>query len=254
MPVTSLSEDHRAQIASADCWVTTGRHDLAGQSAGAAAATRIIRIPEIYFPAFHPDLVYISKISTGWAPIVPHYNSGIIAWAFVNGLDPIEVPPLFNSRNFAALGYFSLWDKSVAHLRKVFANSDLDFAAFFLPVKRNGNFMHTINHPKIETLQQLARLCARRMGGDDTVMEKFIHVPDALNDNIWPLYPELAHHYSLSGDYNWLVQNGGYCDGLATYIHFAYNRYLDFGLTKGDVVFSTPVELYDDVLGKALRG
>src|SRR5262249_2005605 len=150
-----------------------------------------IDVPFLHFDAFHPDLCYLRRKSTGRL-LAPHYNSRIVFWAYMNSVDPSRVPALFCESVFERLGYMNRWHGTVAWLRGEFAKCDIDFARYFLPVKRMGAFMHSSNHPKIDAITALAKVVSLRLGRSEDIMDTDIGLTDALaGTNLWPIYPPI---------------------------------------------------------------
>ncbi|KAK0349923.1 hypothetical protein LTR94_031109, partial [Friedmanniomyces endolithicus] len=91
--------------------------------------------------------------------------------------------------------------KAVAETRAHFAATTIPFTDYFLPLQASGRlFMHTLNHPHIAAIAQLARGVARRLGAEETDLRQPLEniVPDALSlGPIWPVYPGVAESLGL---------------------------------------------------------
>ncbi|MBU0620473.1 MAG: hypothetical protein KJ795_01365 [Gammaproteobacteria bacterium] len=248
------SSDLAKQIASADV-VLGGDFVQVFSKEHKVVPRNFISIPRLYFSAFHPDIVAARIKSTG-ANYPSRYNSAICVWAYSNGLDPSDAARLFSKNTFGKLGYFKQWDKSVAQMRTAFETSRLDFDRFFLAVKRNGVFMHTVNHPRVSLLIWIAKLLAVGIGHDRNVWSKDVLIDDALGKvEIWPVYPEVAYELALPGSYNWFVERGKVIDGLRSYIDYAYEKYSKSGICQNDFAIAGVNQLhYQTVLSAALRG
>jgi Polysaccharide biosynthesis enzyme WcbI len=254
----AVSGDDRAtrelteKLKDAAIWVTQGQVDLA-----ASLPTRVIMMPDIYFDAFHPDLRGATKGTSGIA-VDPAYNSQIGIWAYNNRIEPEDAVRLFTPEVFEALGYFSCWPISVVNLRNRFIRKAFDqqeFRRFFLRVKRRGAFMHAVNHPKVQTLVELARLIARRVEPAVSADERDIEVPDALTGDLWPIYPAIGEQLGIEGHYRWSYTDGQpkELDGLRSYLEYAYSRYTAQEIRPTELTCRKPVPHLDDVLNARIQ-
>lgn len=243
----------RQQLVQSDVWLTIAGHDhfdLPTLNPG----LKVMRIPQLWFGAFHPDLCYVRKVADN-SPVKPDYNSAIGVWAFKHSLDPARAARLFNERVFHALGYFGEWQRSLTAMRNDFVRCGLEheFDPFFLSIKRMGTFMHTLNHPKIAVLGELARAVAPRLGAGESAMRREINVADGLASwGYWPLYPELARYYALpAGGYVWRNTTGLF-DGVEAYLQHQYSAYAKQGLGPSDITYLwKDAALYERVLSAA---
>jgi hypothetical protein len=234
-----------------DLWISIGSYDLPSKH-GLDARDRLIKIPRIRFSGFHPDLVYARRISNKQL-VAPHYNSAIAIWAYRNGIGVADAKCLFNIDTFAGLGYLNSWEPSVASLRLIFQDTDIDFSEFFLAVRREGLFMYSLNHPKILTLTWLAKLVARRMGAEPDVLERSIDVNDGLSDIIWPIYPGVGDELGLPSRYEWKVGSGKWISGLDAFLEDAFLNYANQGIGPDDIsAVQVDESLFDRVLGEQL--
>ena len=75
---------------------------------------KVRRFPFVHFPAFHPDIVYVSSKRQG-SPIqgpLGEYQSAIALCGWMEGLSIEESIALFRHDVYAALGYFAYWETS----------------------------------------------------------------------------------------------------------------------------------------------
>lgn len=155
-PLPSVFEDaHQErvfaqQLSDKDIWISSS-HTWLPEKYGSefpATSLQILRLPLLGFSAFHPDICYAVKQSTGELTD-HHYNSAICLWAYRNRILPEDARRLYNAKVYRDLGYFDLWNANVVALREAFTHCQLQqyFETFFLHVQRTGNFMHSGNHP-----------------------------------------------------------------------------------------------------------
>jgi len=223
------------------------------QVAGSASKKRFIGLPSIYFSAFHPDYIQVKMPSKSGVKCIAA-NSAICAWAFKSGIDPSDVVRIFNQKTFKALGYFSRWELSVSQMKSAFRSTQVDFNRFYLHIKRNSVFMHTVNHPKICVLEMLSKQICYEIDKDIKVLKKEVNVPDALGRNtIWPVYPDIANELAVHGSYDWHVERGTVIEGLVSYIDYTYQRYVKTGCPPKELqMMGVNKAGYDQVLSAAL--
>lgn len=220
--------DFIAQLEQADIWLSQWEPDWVinlDPKFKNRPGGRYLRMPIILFHAFHPDLCYARNMENGMLTKSHHYNSAIAAWAYNHGMEAGDTARLFNRETYDRLGYFQHWDRESQALREAFNDCGLDFTRFMLAVKRTGLFMHSVNHPMPHAIEALAKSVAVKMGAPDSVLEWDFKHNDMFNDTIWPLYPEIADHYSLfGGSYDWKL-NGRWLRGLDTYLEWVFHEY-----------------------------
>jgi hypothetical protein len=159
---------------------------------------RVVEFPAIAFNGFHPDCVYLRKGSAMLRGAMGPYHSAFLAACFLEGVPRARVPALFNRFSFASLGYPGAFDAASRHLQAIASRLGFDFAAF-LDTSAPRVFMHTINHPTIGMLHEVARQAlsiagVAHEGIDATRLE------DALARAIvWPVYPGLLDHLPGTG-------------------------------------------------------
>ncbi len=186
---------------------TTIENDLPRKPPG------IVRIPEVYFDAFHPDLVYawINNEQTVQSPAGP-YNSAIVLWAWQQELNVKQTLRLFNDDVLRNLGYGSRWTMALNRFADDLRVSGIDPIRFIQYLQRHGCFMHTVNHPKLIVLWQLARSCIDRMHLTSPYYNEPIYeiLVDGLKEAsvVWPIYPYVANSLGLSGSYAWKLESG----------------------------------------------
>ena len=163
-------------------------------------------LPSITFPAYHPDCEYIYKnygtdsTTTFATPVCGHYQSAITFWSWKQGLSKQDTRRLFRYDVYNHLGYFSLFESAKKRLLQTGRDSLFPLERFLQEWIKCGSFMHSINHPKLFVLAQIAREFLLREGFEPLPhVENYMH--DAfLNHGCWPVYPEVAEQLGISGD------------------------------------------------------
>lgn len=147
------------------------------------------RWPPIIFRGFHPDCVYVIRKGQAVDGVVGPYHSALLCAAWVEGLSPVRAAGLFNAFSYAALGYFDAYNEAAALLAFQAERLGYDFSAVL--DGPTSSFMHTINHPRVDVLQSVARQALDLSG---VPRETTAPLPeDALaRGAVWPDYPDLA--------------------------------------------------------------
>lgn len=222
----------RELLADADVFVSSlTRPESEALLTASGSRARLIPVPVIWFPGFHPDVLHIGKPDgTELISAVGPYNSAIVAWGWRAGHDAEQILSCFTPETFGALGYLSGWAGAVDQLRASVEAAETDFAAWFLPLVRGGAFMLTDNHPRLDALVQMARPVAQELGADPAMVayrwEQVI--PDGLlaTSVVWPLYPGIAEGLGLPGAYAWRCEDGEII-GLETFVRRSLTAYAD---------------------------
>lgn len=193
------------------------------------AQIRLVTAPEIYFDAFHPDLVYAfdSDTQTLMSPAGP-YNSAIVLWAWINKLSTAHTESLFNDDVMKKLGYLDRWHSAYSRLNEIFTDHEMETSSFIMPIQRIPVFMHTVNHPRKEALAQLARLIAKKIDPTNSFVEEPIEdfMADGLlsASTVWPVYPAIAAELGVRGSYLWKTPEGKYLR-LSEFIEQSFQMY-----------------------------
>lgn len=168
--------------------------------------SNIWRVPHIMFHGYHPDLCYLAETGPLSKGPLGHYHSMIAYAAFRRGINASAAVALFREDVYAALGYFDAWDSARSTLLDDYRRYGFALEDTFARWSAAGPFMHTINHPKIQCLRDLATLILRRAGRDGA------RTPIVPHDNlahgpIFPVYPEVGARIGVNGSY--LFKPGG---------------------------------------------
>jgi len=189
--------------------------------------------PFIQFSAYHPDCCYVRMASTG-EMIGSGYHSGICVHAFINEIPADFASDFFNEEMYSSIGYFDYWDSEIDLLRSKFSECSIEFDEFFLSVKRQPPFMHSINHPTAFTISQLAKAVARKIGIANSNFGHGAKMSDTLAGLYWPVYPEIADRYAINGEYKWLAD--GRFLTLCDFIDRSYKLYSRFGVSRDNIM------------------
>jgi GSCFA family protein/polysaccharide biosynthesis acetyltransferase WcbI-like protein len=158
--------------------------------------------PRFWFNAFHPDLVHVSGSPAEVPGPLGAYHSSLALYGWHRGLSVAETARLFCEPVFEQLSFFKYWEAAKRALFEEAAGFGPSFDAMFATWQRSGCFMHTVNHPVVRVIADLARALALRAGLTVTVDTPERYVPDSLlNMTVWPVYPEIGERLGLSGAY-----------------------------------------------------
>jgi hypothetical protein len=158
-----------------------------------------IRLPSFQFSAFHPDSVYVFAAGKILSGKMSDYHSMIALAAYKEGLCAERAATFFNRRIFEVANYFDTWVPAREALAARYREAGFDIAHLFVRAARHGPFMHTVNHPKIEVLFEIARLLLKRL--DQPMFDGVEPPPDKLAGLSWPIYPEIGEQLGLPGSY-----------------------------------------------------
>ncbi|KQP75780.1 hypothetical protein ASF41_14800 [Methylobacterium sp. Leaf111] len=166
---------------------------------------RLRLYPTILFPGYQPDMVLVGDVGALSAsrliasPTGP-YHSAIVLCAYLEGLGLEETVKLFRESVYTRLGFYEAWNVAAAELLGSARDIMFPLEAELARWSRRGCFMHVLNHPKLFVLADIARRLATEAGLEPLPAQVEDYLPDDLAaDVVWPLYPDLAVHYGLTG-------------------------------------------------------
>jgi hypothetical protein len=191
----------------------------------------------INYSAFHPDCVYV-KTRDGRHLQGPmgDYHSSIAFWAWRQGWSESEALGLFRPETYELLDFAGYDESSRQVLLDYGQLAGLPMEPLLRRWQRAGAFMHTINHPKVAVLADLAAELLRREG--IAPMEELgALVPDTLAQfPVWPVYPPVGARYGVPGSYLFKVDQGN-CPpaqpqialSLEDFVRASFERYREQG-------------------------
>jgi hypothetical protein len=169
------------------------------QATGAA----VHRLPTMRFRGFHPDTVMIvPKSGRKIGGPTTGYHSRIAIAGFLSDLSEVETLDLYNALVFARLGYFDEYARQFELMRLNFEDCGLDFRPIGEKLAASGCFMHSINHPKVAALLELAigtcKLLALPIENANVRPED---LPDLLAPAAThPVFPEIAARIGIAAE------------------------------------------------------
>ena len=169
-------------------------------------AHKVIYFPVVAFPAFHPDMAYLrgkrkgGELETVASPMVI-YHSSIAMYCYKQGISLDDCVNWFNVYVYNGLGYLDAWEQCRQDLLDQGDHAGMPLGAMLAKWTRGGNFMHTINHPKLHVMADIARQLMSRANIQIVSQNAVDNLDDPLiGGSIWPLYPPIADRLDLHGD------------------------------------------------------
>ncbi len=187
-------------------------------------APHLTRIPRVVFTAYHPDCVYgLSDGKQAKGPL-DAYHSMIVMAAHRKGMKAEDAQRLFNGAFFEKVGYMDYWVPQRNRLVAEYARFGLDISVGVRRWGRTSAFMHTVDHPKMTCLYDIARaifasMCVPDQGAD-------IIPPDNLCSGVsFAVYPEVGEALGVPGGYRFKRFNDYHHIGLEQFIAESYRGY-----------------------------
>jgi AraC-like DNA-binding protein len=208
-------------------------------------------VPGFNFSAFHGDLTYASCNGMQVKTALDDYNSRIILTAYKAGLGPNQVLKLFNIETFKKIGYLDLYEQSKADLIEEYRRYGLDIRDAYTSWMRSCIFLHSINHPNINVVYDIALLIAKKIGLNVRT-HGFRPHDNLVNGAIFPVYPEIAEHYGFdNGSYFFKAFSGFQTLSLTEFVADSYERYKAFDIES--LSFSGIDGIYGDAVHKLIE-
>lgn len=170
-----------------------------------SACKRVQFVPQLVFPAYHPDLTYLPRSDgTHVQSPLTDYNSTIAVCGFLLGLSIERTLGLYNAYVYRTLGYFDLVARCRSDLIADFADYGIDLeGAVDRWIEHPDCFMYSTNHPKPHVLADVALAACQTAGLD---VPKTFPCPDMMPDKLatwvmYPMFPEIAERVGKAGHY-----------------------------------------------------
>ena len=158
--------------------------------------------PRILFSGFHPDVVRIADPDGPARLPMGGRHSSIVLYAWSRGMSAEATAQLFTEPVFEKLGYFDRWAPAKRMVLDEGRSIGFPLEEMFAAWERRGRFMHSLNHPVLSVMADVARELMKRAGLRPAVElpEEYL-VDPALTQAIWPLYPEIGRRLGVQGAY-----------------------------------------------------
>lgn len=159
-----------------------------------------IEMPGVRFTGYHPDCCYVAadgeNITNG---VIASYHSMIALAGYKEQIGPSATARFFDGRIYEQAGYYGHWQSERDGLIERFAKFGYDIGGIFRKAGRGRCFMHTIDHPDIVLMTELAKVVLRRL--DRPHQEDVPQPVDVLANVSWPVYPEIGERLGVAGAY-----------------------------------------------------
>ena len=186
--------------------IISAPHFVANSCVDFTTVAPVTRVPLTAFEAYQPDLCYVTVDGQVLRGPMFDYHSKIVVAAWRKGLSQADALALFNAAYYERFGYFGIWEACKAQYLGSYADSGLDLARAFPTWSREGAFMHSVNHPAIRVVADIARalLAADGLAPRET---DFLPHDNLKNAPVWPVYPEIAEALGVRGSLLFKVHN-----------------------------------------------
>ena len=174
----------------------------------AAEGVRIVRIPHLVFGGYHPDSCYSPDPAYGILGPTERFHSRIAACAFLAGLDIEDTQALYSKLPFARLGYYDYFAEQRALMIEQWATHGIDLTDHFDRWAAKGCFMHSMNHPKIGALFDIARIMCGELGLTPCPTAT-APADNMLTYASHPVYADLAAVLGVAGEAEFRPRNVG---------------------------------------------
>lgn len=191
--------------------------------------------PNFYYPGFHPDIVYVQAGENLVHSPLGDYNSALVVYGWMKKLSIKETLALFCEAVFEHLSYFEYMAHGDEYMLQEGLKTSIDMAPLLAGWKKRGCFAHSVNHPKLFVICDIARALLKNAGIECVVPEPERFLTDPLAEVIWPVYPEIAARIGTEGDY-WFKVPTSKCRpgrtveiiGLEQFIERSFELYRNF--------------------------
>jgi hypothetical protein len=163
-------------------------------------------LPFVTFNGFHPDMVYVTLNVNGNVQIlkspVGDNHSALVLFAHQQGLSARQALKLFCPSVYQRTGMTQVWENAMQSLRTQESRTSCPLTKLVIQWSRRGSFMHTLNHPKIFVLADLARwlLQDAKIDFTDVPVEDLV-IDDLMTSTIWPVYLGLSDGLGVRGSF-----------------------------------------------------
>jgi hypothetical protein len=210
--------------------------------------------PRVALSAFHPDILPATENDQTMSPL-RGYASSIVAKSWCESLSVDATLALFNGGTFERLRFFEHFEESKAQLLAEGHAADFPLENLFECWLRSGCFMHTVNHPKISVMLDIAKILMAKAGlasQDVSIQDKFA------NGCGWPVYPDVAERLRLDGNYAFRMHanDGGRVLDLKEFVELSFANCVANNVTRipHSRLKTAPYQRLRNTLPARLRG
>lgn len=179
-------------------------------------------MPIPYFDGYHPDLCYLTDGKGILKGPMGDYHSKIVTAAYKKGVPGSSVRALFSSSRYQDFGYFDRWTPAKAAFIDGFTDVGLSIDHYFRTWSVRRQFMHSVNHPAIEVVYDMAR-CILSREGIEYADTRLLPHDNLMNGPIYPVFDEIAERLSIQGSYLFKLPAQYRCINLDQFINASYD-------------------------------
>ena len=220
------------------------------------SARRCHVLPGFSFAGYHPDMCYVRVAGQQLDSATGGYHSRLAVAGYLAGLNARDTVALYNRLAFARLGYFAVFEEQVALMTARWARDGIDAEPMLRGWAKAGCFAHTINHPKMIVLLDLARIACERMGvAPDNPGVDPRTLPDRLaRGAMHPVFPDIAAALGIAPEGSFSGGFAGEVPRILTPLAFVTDSFGRFADVPQDELHATQgVAQAMDALCLALR-
>lgn len=208
-----------------------------------------VALPVVIFRAFHPDIVYLLHDGVAVEGAAHHYHSAIVYACFRAGMSIKETISRFNGNFMERCGYMNMWLPERDRLVEEFSGFGIDIAAQIRTWGRHGAFMHSINHPRIHVLHDIAAELLRARGCTPFPGSVMPH-DNLAAGALFAVYPEIGEVLGVAGSYVFKDIHSYRPVDLKGFITGSFECYERIG--RGSIVLPPDVEPHIDHIARLL--
>lgn len=186
--------------------IVTAPHFVANACVDFSQVAPVTRLPLTAFEAYQPDLCYLTVDGQVLRGPMFDYHSKIVVAAWRKGMTPAQAKALFTAAHYERFGFLGIWDACKQVYLGSYADAGLDLASYFPRWSREGAFMHSVNHPAIRVVADIARALLAQDGLAPRETD-FLPHDNLKNAPVWPVYPEIAEALGVRGSLLFKVHN-----------------------------------------------
>lgn len=215
-----------------------------------ASRDQVLWMPHVWYQAYHPDLCYLGDSGPLTRGAAGPYHSMIAFVAYDLDMTVEQALALYRTDVYAAMGYLDSWNPARAGLLRDFDEHGFDLRPSLPGWARRGAFMHSVNHPKIEVLMDLARHLLRKAGRP--VVESGIVPHDNLaNGPVFAVYPEIGSRLGVAGAYAFKRGATYRVKPLDQFVHESFELYRSLGaIVPSNAAFVPAIERAREIIRK----
>jgi hypothetical protein len=192
---------------------------------------KTLLIPGFHMECYHKDLTYCwlgdgeKRVKTP----LDDYHSRICLTAYRLGASVERTVAMYHAKTYRTLGYLSDWERDRESFIAMYGMYGLEVRDLFLDWARRGLIPHSVNHPTIAMLSDLARVMARKAGLPLVEHTSLPH-DNLANGPIFPVYPEIATEFGVGcGSYRFKVVNRYETIDLNEFVRRCFDEYAKVG-------------------------